>query len=82
MSDPYRPISCDFHDELCLLAVQKRSCEIVFRDLGGEEARIEDRIEDIYTEGKEEFLRIGSGLTLRLDRLLRVDGKYPPASAD
>jgi transcriptional antiterminator Rof (Rho-off) len=31
MSEPYRPISCDFHDELCLLALRRRVCEIVYR---------------------------------------------------
>jgi Rho-binding antiterminator len=82
MSEPYRPISCDFHDELCLLALRRRACEIVYRDSAGREARLEDRIEDIYTKGKEEFLRLAGGGIIRLDRLLRVDGHSPPAPAD
>jgi Rho-binding antiterminator len=79
MSEPYRPISCDFHDELCLLALRRRVCEIIYRDsIGREEVAVEDRIEDVYTQGKEEFVRLGSGVAVRLDRLVRVDGKSPP----
>lgn len=82
MSEPYRPIACDFHDELCLLALRRRVCEIVYRDSAGREARLEDRIEDVYTEGGEEFLRLAGGGIIRLDRLVRVDGQSPPAPAD
>jgi Rho-binding antiterminator len=78
MSETYQPISCDFHDELCLLAMHQRACEIVYRDADGREAGVVDRIEDIYTEGKEEFLRLAGGAVIRLDRLVTVDGKPLP----
>jgi transcriptional antiterminator Rof (Rho-off) len=82
MSKPYRPISCDFHDELCLLAMRRRACEIVYRDSAGQEMKAEDRIEDVYTAGKEEFLRLTGGKIIRLDRLVKVDGKSLPTPTD
>lgn len=75
MTENYEPISCDFHDELETLAVMRRTSEITYRDSSGNPATVEDRIEDIYTKGKEEFLKLKSGLVIRLDRLIEVDGK-------
>jgi len=75
MTEDYKPISCDFHDELETLAVRRRKCEITYRDISGNPVTVEDWIEDIYTKDKEEFLKLKSGLVIRLDRLIEVDGK-------
>jgi Rho-binding antiterminator len=75
VTDHYQPISCDFHDELESLAVMRRRCEIVYRDISGEPITVEDCIEDVYAKNKEEFLKLKSGLEIRLDRLIEVDGK-------
>jgi len=77
MTEDYEPIRCDFHDELEALAVKRRTCEIVYRDDAGDPVTVEDRIEDIYARNREEFLKLKSGLTIRLDRLIEVDGKRP-----
>lgn len=75
MMEDYQPISCDFHDELEALAVRRRKCEITYRDISGNPVTVEDCIEDIYARDKEEFLKLKSGLEIRLDRLIEVDGK-------
>jgi Rho-binding antiterminator len=78
MTEPYRPIACDFHDELCLCAMHQRACAIEYRDESGQPVSVKDRIEDVYTEGKEEFLRLAGGAVVRLDRLISVDGEPLP----
>jgi Rho-binding antiterminator len=75
MTEPYQPISCDFHDELETLAVMRRKCAITYRDSSGEPVTVEDCIEDVYARDKEEFLKLKSGSVIRLDRLIEVDGK-------
>lgn len=75
MTKSYKPIACGFHDELLSLATKKNVCEI--RYLGGNqvEKTLQDSIDDVFTRGKEEFLRTHSGLTIRLDKLVSVNGK-------
>jgi len=70
----YRPISCDFHDELQLIALRKMTVPIRFRKDNGEELTIETSIADLYTREKEEFLLLPTGEEIRLDRLVSVNG--------
>lgn len=71
---PYQPISCDYHDELTLLAVRKKNCTIVYQHESGTNT-VHGVIKDIYTRNKEEFLLLSGGQEIRLDRLVSVDGK-------
>ncbi len=75
MTEPYQPISCNFHDELETLTVIRRKCAITYRDSSGEPVTVEDCIEDVYARNKEEFLKLRNGSVIRLDRLIEVDGK-------
>jgi transcriptional antiterminator Rof (Rho-off) len=77
MSSPYKPIACGFHDELLSLATLKKVSQIRYAD-NGEEKVVSDRIVDVFTMGKEEFLRTTSGLIIRLDQLVSVHGKELP----
>jgi len=72
--EPYHPISCDFHSELELLAMRGTACEIVYLDEKDQTRTITDQIADLYTRRKEEFLLLRNGLTIRLDRLVSVNG--------
>lgn len=76
----YRPIACDFHDDLEAYAVTKRRVRIFHSaPIGVESAapallRNEGRIQDIYTTAaKEEFLRLDDGVLVRLDRIRSIE---------
>lgn len=69
----YTPIDCSLHDRLESAATLRTTVPIVYREVDGSETRITDTIVDVYTEGREEFLRTQSDLVIRLDRLVSVD---------
>ena len=78
----YRPIACDFHDRLLAHATLRRTVEVVYRTAEEPTPRVtHDRIVDVYTRRGEEFLRLGAGAVIRLDRLLGVDGVAPDGAA-
>jgi Rho-binding antiterminator len=74
MEDNYKPVSCDFYDELEALATMKKTCDITFLNEGGK-ARIRGSIAYLYTREKVEYLKTNAGLEIRLDKLIEVDGK-------
>ena len=73
-SEPYRPISCDFHSELELFALRQQPVEI-FYAAGGEATAIVSAISDLYARNGEEFLLLPNGNEIRLDQLISVGGK-------
>ncbi|MDT8340251.1 MAG: uracil-DNA glycosylase family protein [Longimicrobiales bacterium] len=83
MSDaPYRPIDCGLHDELQLRAMRRALVTLRYRpeapaDTVGAEVGdrcVTARVVDVHTRGRAEFLVLDSGLEIRLDALLEVDG--------
>ena len=72
----YTPVNCNFYDELEALATLGKRCEIIFLN---EEGRVTltGIIKDLYTRDGVEYLRMDSGLVIRLDKLVQVDGKIP-----
>lgn len=75
-SDNYIPINCNFYDELEALATLSRRAEIVYKAEGAA-IRIKGIIKDLYVKEKVEYLKLESGLEIRLDELVEVDGKIP-----
>jgi Rho-binding antiterminator len=73
MDHDYKPVDCNFYDELEALAMKRKSCEITFLNNGGK-AVIHAAIEDLYTRDGVEYLKSSSGLEIRLDHLIQVDG--------
>lgn len=74
-ADSYRPIDCDFHDQIESLATTRHPVHLTFKDEGGGLATRDGIIEDVYTAPtKEEFLRMDDGTTVRLDRITDVHG--------
>ena len=73
MNQPYRPISCDFHSELELLALRRIACTIIFQENQALQT-VESPILDLYTRSGEEFLLLSDGKEIRLDRLVSVNG--------
>jgi len=70
----YTPIECSLHDQLESLATLGRACRVVYRDDSGEERETEGRLVDVFARGGAEYVRLDSGVEIRLDRLEWVDG--------
>ena len=71
----YRPISCDFHSELELLALRRSTVEIHYHSgHDGAEALDQAPILDIFTRNGEEFLLLPGQKEIRLDHLISVNG--------
>ena len=75
MNETYRPIDCSLHDEFELRAVRRVRCELVYRNGSGVEQHRSGRIVDLTTRNGEEYLRLDDGTEVRLDRVIRVDGR-------
>lgn len=71
----YHPIDCNYYDELILLAMRKRAVDIVYQIDQDTITTINSVIRNIYTKEKEEFIETDKGVTIRLDKLVEVDGK-------
>lgn len=76
MSD-YRPIPCHLYDELEILAMRKKLIDIEYRE-GDRVQTAHTFLKDLYTRSSVEYARLGSGEEIRLDALLRVDGREMP----
>jgi Rho-binding antiterminator len=73
MSD-YKPVSCDFHDELTAAATTGKEVELVF-EIHGVTQRERGKVEDVYTADGAEFVRFITGdasVKLRLDQLRSI----------
>jgi Rho-binding antiterminator len=82
MKKPYIPIDCGFHDMLILKAMRGAPCDIEYYLESGAMETVRAAVEDIFTERKEEFLRLSTGEVIRLDRIARIDGWRPPSKSD
>ncbi len=77
MSD-YKPVSCDFHDELTAAATKQQEVELEF-EMNGERQHQRGKVKDVYSADGEEFVRFvtpSESVKLRLDQLkeMRVIG--------
>lgn len=70
----YSPISCEFHDRLEHLATTRRPTRIAYRDGEGVLHQCEAILQDVYSKGGAEYVALSSGVTLRLDQLVEVNG--------
>jgi Rho-binding antiterminator len=75
---PYKPISCDFYDELEAYAVQQKIVLVEFETPKGQMRQCEVRIVNLETRNKEEFVLLDNGLEIRLDFIHSVDDKLMP----
>lgn len=83
MNDPldaYHPVDCGFHDILLHHATLRRPVEVVW-DEKGRKLASNAVIVDVYTHDGREFMRLDSGVVIRLDRLISVDGTAAPGGA-
>lgn len=75
MPAKYKPISCHFYDELELLAIRQTSCPILYYNETNQQLATTDIIVDFKIINHAEFMLLKSGLQIRLDRIISVDGK-------
>jgi Rho-binding antiterminator len=73
--EDYKPVNCDFYDELEALATLKKESEIVFRADNEAKSIIRGRILDLYTRDRVEYMKLNNGLEIRLDRIIEINGK-------
>ena len=71
----YQPVSCDYYDELTLVAQRRTPCQIAYRGQNGVEKKAGVTIRDIFTREKEEFLLLSTGEEIRLDQVIHVYSK-------
>ena len=71
-AEPYRPISCDYHDELEAAAMHKEQVDLEF-ELEGVTQHERGVVEDVYTADGAEFVRFRADdgpLEIRLDHII------------
>ena len=73
-SEPYQPISCEFHDVLESLATTAHRAPVVYVGDDGARHEVSAVITDLFGRDGVEFMVLDSGETVRLDRLVTVDG--------
>ena len=77
MNKQYQPVNCNFYDDLETLATLHKKCEIIFWSDNGAKSVLYDQILDLYARDGIEYLKLSSGLEIRLDKLVEIDGKRP-----
>ena len=70
----YSPISCEFHDRLEDLATRRVRTSVRYRNEDGELQQRDATITDVFNRAGAEYVSLNSGETVRLDRLVEVDG--------
>jgi Rho-binding antiterminator len=70
----YQPISCEFHDLLEVHATTRKPVQMQIRDDNGVVKLCNASITDIYARNGAEYLSMSTGETVRLDKLIEVDG--------
>jgi len=76
-SDEYRPVACGFYDELGLRMMRGRPCTLVIED-GAQTETLDVVIDDVFTDGNAEYVRLDDGRRVRLDRIQQVDDVEQP----
>jgi Rho-binding antiterminator len=71
----YQPISCNYYDHLEAMATLRKRVVIRYFNEAEVITSIEAIIKDFYVKEKVEFMVLDNGLTIRLDRLVDVDGE-------
>lgn len=78
----YIPVSCEFHDRLEDLATLRKQAAVSYLDEDGAPQQRSAVIKDVFARDGADYLTLSSGETLRLDRLVEVDGyklaDFPP----
>jgi len=79
---PYKPIACDYVDYIEHLATLRQKSVLVYRT--GEEVltRKDERIKTWENRAGVEYMIMRSGLEIRLDDIISINGKSPDGTCD
>lgn len=77
MPEKYKPIDCNFYDRLEAAATQRRPVLIKYFGNNGTE-EVAGIILDLRIVDEAEWLYLDTGFSLRLDKLISVDGELMP----
>ena len=73
MTDPYKPINCNFYDRLEALATLRKKIDLLYLDEEGVKQQLQGvLLQDLQTKEGVEYGHFSSGLVLRLDRIIKV----------
>lgn len=72
----YKPVSCDLHEGLEVAAMHRRRVSIEYLDPQGTTLQVRAVIDDVFAKEGAEYLRLDSGVVIRLDALIAVDGAH------
>lgn len=75
MEDNYKQVSCSLYDGVESLAVNKKRVKLVYLDSANQRTEVENFIADVFSREKAEYIRLGDGTEIRLDKLIEIDGK-------
>lgn len=75
MSDKYRPIKCDYYDELEAWATTKAHLDIVYTNAEGRTGETAGLIKDLYVREHVEYLAMDNGTEIRLDDIQTINGR-------
>jgi Rho-binding antiterminator len=70
----YEPVDCALHDRLEAAATLRRTVTLRYAGPEGEVELTAARIVDIRARDCVEYLELDSGVEMRLDRILEMDG--------
>jgi hypothetical protein len=73
LHENYKPVSCDFTDELEAASVRGFSVEIAYWGNSNQASIVRGKIKDVFTEHSEDFLRMSGGEVIRLDRISQIN---------
>lgn len=74
-SKSYIPISCSFYDELEALATLRQIATIKYAEGDAPTKTAEGKIKNFFIREGVEYLLMDTGLEIRLDHLISVNGK-------
>lgn len=74
-SHSYIPISCSFYDELEALATLRKLATIKYAEGESPSKTAEGKIKDFFIREGAEYLLLDTGLEIRLDHIISVNGK-------
>jgi hypothetical protein len=73
LQEHYKPVSCDFTDELEAASVRGLSVEVAYWGNSSQASIARGKIKDVFTEHSEDFLRMSGGEVIRLDRISQIN---------
>ncbi|QNF33481.1 hypothetical protein HUW51_12395 [Adhaeribacter swui] len=82
LKDTYNPIAEAFREELRHYITQKKYVSIQYFSDIREYLSVKAVVKDLFTQASAEYILLNTGEGIRLDRIIRVEGKPAPGFED